>query len=266
MKNYVHGYNEKETTRLNDQASTLEDLLHYDTLFNDGDKVLEAGCGVGAQTCIVAKKNPNTMYTAIDISADSIQKAKSLMNSLEISNVEFHVSDINELSFEDETFDHVLVCFVLEHLSNPQKALIELKRVLKKGGKITIIEGDHGSAYFHPDSNEARAAINSQIEIQKRGGGDANIGRKIYPIIKNAGFKKIAVSPRMVYADESKPLMVEGFIKKTFTAMIEGVREEVIKEKIINEDTFDKGITDLYNTAKEGGVFCYTFFKGVGIK
>jgi len=252
--------------RLNDQATTLGNLLHYDTIFKAGDKVLEAGCGVGAQTRIVAKMNPDTQFTAIDISGDSIMEAETLMKSLQIDNVEFIQSDILNLPFGNKTFDHILVCFVLEHLSNPNNALRELKRVLKKDGKIMIIEGDHGSAYFNPDSIEAKLAIQSQIEIQKRKGGDANIGRKLYPVIKQAGFKLVNVSPRIVYADESRPSMVEGFIKKTFTAMIEGVRGDVIREGIINESTFDKGVIDLYRTAREDGVFCYTFFKGFGTK
>ena len=266
MGKYVHGYTDKELRRLNDQAETLEDLLHYDTLYNNGDKVLEAGCGVGAQTRIVAKKNPNAQFTSIDISSDSVQKAEALIESLGILNVGFLVSDINKLPFEDESFDHVLVCFVLEHLSDIHKALSELKRVLKKGGEIIIIEGDHGSTYFYPDSKEAQLAISSQIEIQRRKGGDANIGRRLYPVIKYSGFRKVSVSPRMVYADEGHPSLTEGFIKKTFTAMIEGVRHDVIEEGIIDEKTFDKGIQDLYRTASEDGVFCYTFFKGIGVK
>jgi hypothetical protein len=70
----------------------------------------------------------------------------------------------------------------------------------------------------------------------------------------------------MVYADESIPDLVEGFTRNTFTAMIEGVREEAISEKLIDKVVFDKGVTDLYKTAGPGGVFCYTFFKATGIK
>jgi ubiquinone/menaquinone biosynthesis C-methylase UbiE len=266
MEKYVHGYTDKETSRLNDQAKTLEDLLHSDTLFNQGDQVLEAGCGVGAQTVIVSKLNPGIQFTAIDISPESLRKAKALIDSSGITNVKFLPADIQRLPFADETFDHILVCFVLEHLSSPLNALIELKRVLKRKGKIIVIEGDHGSAYFHPDSLEAQMAINSQIEIQKRRGGDANIGRRLYPMLNDAAFNKVSVKPLMVYADASNPSMVEGFIKKTFTAMVEGVRKDVIGERIINESTFDKGIQDLYRTALRDGVFCYTFFKGTGIK
>jgi hypothetical protein len=69
----------------------------------------------------------------------------------------------------------------------------------------------------------------------------------------------------MVYVDSSKPRLVEGFTKRTFTAMVEGVRERAITGGLASEADFDRGITDLYRTAEVDGVFCYTFFKAVGI-
>ena len=70
----------------------------------------------------------------------------------------------------------------------------------------------------------------------------------------------------MVYADSSKPELVEGFTKNTFTAMVEGIRKAAIEKNLIEKDVFEKGISDLYRTAEENGMFCYTFFKGTGIK
>jgi cyclopropane fatty-acyl-phospholipid synthase-like methyltransferase len=55
---YVHGYSAKENTRLADQATTLTELLHADTRYRAGSLVLEAGCGVGAQTVILAGNSP----------------------------------------------------------------------------------------------------------------------------------------------------------------------------------------------------------------
>jgi len=48
--------------------------------------------------------------------------------------------------------------------------------------------------------------------------------------------------------------------------MIEGIRNVALKSHIVDETTFDQGIRDLYRTADADGVFCYTFFKAVGIK
>ena len=178
----------------------------------------------------------------------------------------FELQDVNTLTFEDDTFDHVFVCFVLEHMSDPVKTLLELKRVLKDGGTMTIVEGDHGSAYFHPDSEAANKAIECQVLLQARSGGNANIGRGLYPLMVQAGFKNPYVTPRMLYADDSRPALMKGFTRNTFTAMVEGVRHKLVDEKLIDQKTFDQGIRDLHRTAEPGGTFCYTFFKGQAVK
>jgi len=263
---YVHGYSEREALRLNDQADTLEDIIHNDTVFKSGSLVLEAGCGVGAQTKIIAEKNPDSNFISIDISKESIHEAQQLIKRLSIRNVVFRQANLYKLPFQNETFDNVIVCFVLEHLHNPAVALNELKRVLKNDGIMIVIEGDHGSTFFYPDSREAHSAIDCQIQVQKEIGGNSNIGRELYPLFKSVGFSDIVVSPRTVYVDTSKPQLVEGFIKNTFTAMIEGVGEKAIRHGLIDRMTFEKGIKDLYRTTEPDGVFIYTFFKGFGTK
>lgn len=227
---------------------------------------MEAGCGVGAQTVTLAENSPNARITAIDISHVSIARAEARVRGAGYDNVEFEQGDIFALGLEDESFDHVFVCFVLEHLGDPVEALVRLKRVLRPGGTITVIEGDHGSTYFHPHSEAAHRAIRCQVELQVRAGGDANIGRKLYPLLKSAGFDHPAVSPRMVYVDASRPALVTGFTKNTFTAMIEGVRQPALDAGLISAETFDQGIRDLHRTTEDEGVFCYTFFKAMATR
>ncbi len=265
-KTYVHGYDDRENRRLCDQASTLAELLHSDTSYPAGSRVLEAGCGVGAQTVTLAANSPDALFTCVDISEASIFQAGRAVESAGLTNVRFEQADIFNLPFAPDAFDHIFVCFVLEHLPRPVEALNALKNLLKKGGTITVIEGDHGSAYFYPDSEAARRAIQCLVELQRRAGGNAMIGRQLYPLLQQAGFESVRVSPRMVYVDAGKPELVEGFTKKTFTAMTEGIRESAILAGIIEPDAFERGIRDLYRTTEADGVFCYTFFKGVGVK
>ena len=266
MNKYVHGYDLQENIRLQDQATTLVDLLHSGTIFPAGSRVLEAGCGVGAQTTTLARNSPETHITSIDISETSVAEAKKKVESEGFSNVCFQQGDIFNLSFAPESFDHIFVCFVLEHLANPVKALSSLKDLIRPDGTITVIEGDHGSTYFYPDSVNAHRAIGCLVELQKQAGGNANIGRELFPLLNRAGFDCVRVSPRMVYVDASRPELVEGFTKKTFTAMIEGIREAAIDARMIAPEEIDGGIRDLYRTTEPDGVFCYTFFKAVAEK
>jgi ubiquinone/menaquinone biosynthesis C-methylase UbiE len=263
---YVHGYSRREHERLFDQANTLTDLLHHDTVYSPGSRVLEAGCGVGAQTITLARNSPDAQITSIDVSSESLDKARHLVRQQQIDNVELQQANIFDLPFEDHTFDHVFVCFVLEHLPNPEQALTCLKRVLTPGGTITAIEGDHESAYFYPRSEDAKAAIQCLVDMQAKCGGNALIGRQLFPLLSQAGYRRVRVSPRMVYVDSSRPEWVEGFTKNTFIAMVEGVREQVLDADLMPVDKWDKGIRDLYRTTQPDGTFCYTFFKGVGLK
>jgi SAM-dependent methyltransferase len=263
---YVHGYSAKESMRLTDQATTLTELLHADTLYLPGSLVLEAGCGVGAQTVILAGNSPRAAFTAIDISEASLAEAQRQAQEAGFTNVTFQRADIFDLPFVSAHFDHVFVCFVLEHLPNPAGALEALMRVLKPGGSITVIEGDHGSAYFHPDSVHARRAIQCLVDLQQQAGGDSLVGRRLYPLLVQAGYRDVHVSPRMVYADASRPALVDGFTRKTFAAMVEGIGEQAVGQGLMDEAGWAAGIKDLYRAAEDDGTFCYTFFKAVGLR
>jgi SAM-dependent methyltransferase len=263
VPNYVHGYTAREAERLGDQARTLAALLHSDTRYPPGSRVLEAGCGTGAQTVTLARQSPGAAIVAVDLSAVSLDTARERARSVRLDNVAFARADVYALPFAPATFDHVFVCFVLEHLAQPREALRDLGSLLRPGGTITVIEGDHGSAYFHPDSPHARRAIQCLVDLQARAGGNALIGRALYPLLSDTGFRDVEVSPRVVYVDSSRPELVEGFTRNTFTAMVEGVRERALAEGLVDETTWRKGIEDLYRTAEADGTFCYTFFKAV---
>ena len=260
-QNYVHGYRARESERLRDQAGTLVELLHADTGYPPGSTVLEVGCGVGAQTLTLAERSPGAEITSIDRSTESLTEAAQRLETAGVNNVALAQADLFALPYPAASFDHVFVCFVLEHLSNPAEALAVLRRLLRPGGTITVIEGDHGSAYFHPDSAAARAAIACQVDLQRAAGGDALVGRRLHPLLVEAGFDEPAVDPRLVYVDASRPGLVDGFTRRTFTAMIEGVREQAVAAGMITPERFDAGVRDLYRTTEADGVFCYTFFK-----
>lgn len=260
---YVHGYQPREEQRLRDQADTLVELLHGDTHYPPGAHVLEAGCGVGAQTITLAQRSPEAHFTAIDLSPASVDAARERIERAGLRNVTFQVANLFALPFAPESFDHIFVCFVLEHLAEPVAALRTLGTLLKPGGTMTVIEGDHGSTFFHPDDPAAHAAIQCQVRLQREAGGNALIGRQLHPLLTAAGFADVRVSPRMVYVDGSRPAWVEGFTRRTFTAMIEGVRPSALARGLIDAAGFDAGIRALYRTSEPDGVFCYTFFKAV---
>ncbi len=201
-KEYIHGYDHRENIRLQDQASTLVELLHSDTAYPSGSRVLEAGCGVGAQTVTLARSSPDAMITSIDVSGASLIEAERRVTAEGLTNVRFERGDIFDLPYGPDSFDHIFVCFVLEHLTNPAAALLALKNRLRPGGTITVIEGDHGSAFFHPVSEAAHRAIQCQVELQRRAGGNAMIGRELYPLLLGAGYNSGFIRQERTLTDE----------------------------------------------------------------
>ncbi|MFJ2863443.1 methyltransferase domain-containing protein [Kitasatospora sp. NPDC087314] len=263
---YVHGYSETEARRLGDQADTLAELLHAGTAYPAGSRVLEAGCGVGAQTVHLLTASPGVLLTAADVSADSLAQARDRVAAqAPAAQVAWHHGDLHRLPFPEGSFDHVFVCFVLEHLADPVAALTALRRVLRPGGTITAIEGDHGSAFFHPQSPAARSAIDLLVRLQAEAGGDALLGRRLYPLLTEAGFRDVAVRPCPVYADGARPALAEGFTLRTFVAMVEAVRPEALAAGLTTPAAFDQGVADLRRAAEPGGTFHYTFFKAVAV-
>jgi SAM-dependent methyltransferase len=263
---YLHGYSEYETRRLADQADTLAALLHAGTAYPAGDRVLEVGCGVGAQTAHLVRSSPGARLVAVDLAEDSLAKARARVAARAPGAVVHWLrADLHKLPFPDAWFDHLFVCFVLEHLPDPVRALAGLRRVLRPGGTITVIEGDHGSAVFHPDSLHARAVIGCQVQLQAAAGGDALIGRRLQPLLTDAGYRDVEVRPRTVYADQTRPAMVDGFTRNTFIAMIEAVRDEALTAGLCTTTDWQRGIADLRRTALDGGTFHYTFLKAVAL-
>jgi SAM-dependent methyltransferase len=267
MAGYVHGYSTDEARRLGDQANTLADLLHAGTFYPPGSRVLEIGCGVGAQTVHLVTASPGARFVAVDISDSSLAAARARVAAeAPEARVEWRRADLFDLPFEDGSFDHVFLCFVLEHLREPERALAGLQRVLRPGGTMTVIEGDHGSALYHPVSARAQAAIDCLVQLQAAAGGDALIGRQLQPLLTGAGYRDVVVRPGTVYADQTRPELVDGFTRSTFIAMVEAVGNVALAAGLTTSADWERGIDDLRRTADHGGTFHYTFSKAVALK
>ncbi|MBB0231451.1 methyltransferase domain-containing protein [Streptomyces calidiresistens] len=261
---YVHGYGAREAERLTTQADVLAPLVHGDREGVGGPitgRVLEAGCGTGAQTGHLLAV-PGARVDAVDLSAPSLARARARhAEATAAGRVRWHRADVTELPFPDASFDHVFGCFVLEHLAEPARALTEWLRVLRPGGGLTVVEGDHGSTLLHPDSAAARAVIAAQARAQERAGGNAFIGRRLAPLLRGAGFREVGVEPRTVCADRARPDLRSGFVLGTFVPVFEAARPAVLAEGRPAADEWERGMADLRRTADGEGTFHYTFFR-----
>ncbi len=267
MTDYVHGYSARESQRLGDQAAILAQLLHQGTAYAVGHRVLEAGCGVGAQTLELARRNPGARFTSVDISEQSLSQARTRATAQGLDNVTMECADVTCLPYPDAAFDDVFVCFLLEHLADPDAALAELKRVLRPGGSLTVIEGDHGSCFWSPRGEAAPLVWQCLIEEQQALGHHPLIGRELYPLLRRAGFAAPQVTPRWLYADAAQPELLVGGIDRIFVPMVATARQASLQAGRCDAATWERGMREMANVAgdRSGSLF-YTWFKGVARK
>lgn len=111
-------------------------------------KILEAGCGSGRKCIGLAKKFPNSKIIGIDLSTKTLKIAKKGVQIRKLKNMKFKKADIFKLPFKNNHFDVVFNVGVIEHFEDYKKIVKEMKRVVKKGGKI-IVAVPHKLNLFH---------------------------------------------------------------------------------------------------------------------
>jgi|TARA_B110000914_G_scaffold65093_1_gene56826 SAM-dependent methyltransferase len=109
---------------------------------SEGSSVLDMGCGEGRHTIgLFVEKQINAF--GFDLSLDDLNIARSRLDDFSTQNSSnsvcvFGVSDINNMPFQDGSYDSVICSEVLEHVPAPEESIKELIRVLKPGGVLAL--------------------------------------------------------------------------------------------------------------------------------
>jgi SAM-dependent methyltransferase len=161
-----------------------------------GVAVLDCGCGPGTITLGIARAVHPGPVTGVDFGASQIERAIAHATAQTVGNVTFRVADCYDLPFERNAFDRIFSNALLEHLSDPVRALQELYRTLKPGGIIGVSAPDWGGFLLSPPSAELTRAIEAYTGLQTRNGGDVQVGRKLGLHLAAAGFAGVQMSAR----------------------------------------------------------------------
>lgn len=152
-----------------------------------GWRVLDAGCGPGTITLGLAQKVAPGKVVGVDIEDSQFRDAGEQAKR-EGLDVEFRKASVYQLPFEDQSFDAVFSHAMAEHLSDPARALAELRRVLKPGGLIGVRAGDLGGLLIDAASEGPAQAFAAYLASRKDNSGDPHTGRKLGRLLRSAGF------------------------------------------------------------------------------
>ena len=188
-KPYVIGHDE-EHERLERQAriGRIEDHLKKFSFSTDA-VILDAGCGSGSMTRLLAKAAPDGRTVGLDASEHYLDYARARAQDEGIENIRFEAGDIFSLPFEDDSFDLVWCKYVFQWVNNPVHAVEEFRRVTRPGGKIVGCNFDGFSVTHYPVDesfqNDVERVFNHLV--------DPNVGRKMFSMFHRAGLEDIKV-------------------------------------------------------------------------
>lgn len=104
-----------------------------------GKNILEIGCGRGGFTCWLAGQRARpARIVAADFATTAVQKGSAFARERRLSGISWEVNDIQNIAHPDASFDTIISCETVEHVTAPQRALNELARVLKPGGRLLL--------------------------------------------------------------------------------------------------------------------------------
>ncbi len=262
-KDYIHGFSKEEQERLIAQNNLVGPYIHQRISLKDGINVLEVGCGVGAQMIHMLEKYPNIKITGVDISKKQLDQAKKNLENKKIQKERYQLLHTSEVNFKnlDQSFDSIIMVWVLEHVMNPTELLHRYKPLLKIGGDIYLTEVFHSSFKVFPVQPNLYKLWNESLSFQKEIGGNADIGMELSYLLKVSGYSKINSRPYNLFWDINNQNIKLQFFDY-WKELLESAYTTMEQNNKASYNEWNRVIEE-FNSLKENkaSVFYYTFIQ-----
>src|ERR1700730_1273600 len=156
-----------------------------------GMEVLSVGCGPGVLLGAICALHPSLRGTGIDISPDRVEQAvrKNRANP----RLKFVCGDAHAMQFPAESFDLVYCRMLLQYLQKKERAVAELVRVCRPGGKVLLQDLDGQLLWHYPEEPALQHALEKVISALGETGFDPFVGRKLFWLARKAGLENLEV-------------------------------------------------------------------------
>ena len=156
-------------------------------------RILDVGCGPGEITSRVAELFADAELLGIDLEEEHLVLARQRCERFG-SRVRFQVGDALALPLPDAQFDLVICRHLLQAIPNPRRAVEEMRRVARPGGRLHVIAEDYGMLWCHPTQRDTDVFWREgPLAYGQSIGVDLRIGRKMFAILSELGLAEIAV-------------------------------------------------------------------------
>jgi SAM-dependent methyltransferase len=190
---YTPGYT-KTASNFMAQRSAVSHAKFLLPHLDAASRLLDCGCGPGSISCDFAQIVVSGSVKGIDREQSQIDLACARAAAQELTNATFSIGSIYDLPFPDSSFDVVFAHAIFEHISDHEKALAEMLRVLEPGGLVAIRSPDWGGFIVGPEIPGLQAAIDHYADLQIANGGDIHIGRQLPRLLRTSGFDTVRFS------------------------------------------------------------------------
>jgi len=219
-----------------------------------GSHILDCGCGPGSIPIGLAQWAPDGQTVGIDLGPEQLDGARALARDLGLKNVTFRQGDIFDLPFEDDSFDVVFSQTVLYHIANTEKALAEIKRVLRPGGLVALRDAITASLIVWPEEPLVREIYGLFGLGAQRSGGNPDVGRQLGTLLRSAGFEDVFFTLGFVQPERPEE-RVEYF--SVLADVIEGdLATLAVREGWSTAERLAEGAARLRGLANRPGSIC----------
>lgn len=243
---YIHGFSQTEQNRLWKQAEFAEQTVYADVDFADCERILEVGSGVGAQTAILLRRFPNIKVQGIDLNEQQIAAARKNLDELAYAKGRYKIDLMNadSMVYESHSFDGAFLCWVLEHVKNPENILAEVRRVVRPGGRIYVTEVMNSSFFLDPYSPNLWKYWMAFNDYQYERYGDPFVGAKLGNLLMSQGFHQIQTQVKVWHFDNRNPLRKRTAIRH-WKELMESASATLVKEGFVEQGTVDGMIREI---------------------
>ncbi|MDH3316691.1 MAG: methyltransferase domain-containing protein [Gammaproteobacteria bacterium] len=238
---YSLGDSESEQDRLVRQIDLYGDTRGI--AFESASKVVELGCGSGANLWIARQVSAGA-YVGIDARQSHIDAARRRATELGIGNAEFHVADAADTGLKAESFDTLFCRCVFIHQPDPRLIVAEARRILNPGARAIFIEPDGPNHYMTPGKDTLMKVFHARTHYAYGNGrGSPQAARNLYPLLVNAGFKDVSLTPHVIVATGDDPDRCRAFLRH-WVEIIEPVAKALVAEGLVTSRELEQALRE----------------------